>query len=155
MPTSTLPKLTRYDLLRAIHTGRVWHYPAGNGAASPTDRIETDTGHTVLIRPGIRMAALHITGLANHPPIGTNNGRVPWRLTTAGQEEMDRLAPRRPTPDECEALFHAALRAGDPEGAYCALLVMAPQDPHRAERIRDTTLLALAVARDLPRKDHR
>lgn len=51
------------------------------------------------------------------------------------------------TPDECETVFHAALKAGDARGVEAALLVMAPQDPHRAERLYDDLRAALAIAR--------
>jgi hypothetical protein len=50
------------------------------------------------------------------------------------------------TADECETIIHAALSAGDVKAVYYALLAMAPQDPHRAEQIRDTLKLGLALA---------
>lgn len=48
-----------------------------------------------------------------------------------------------PTSDECEEVFHAALRAGDPQGVYSALIVMSIQDPARAQHL--ATLLDLAT----------
>jgi hypothetical protein len=53
-----------------------------------------------------------------------------------------------PTPDECEQIFHAALTAGDARGVEAALMLMAPQDPHRAQMLLDTVRLALAIAQN-------
>ena len=54
------------------------------------------------------------------------------------------------TPDLCEQMFHAALAAGDARGVEAALLVMAPQDPHRAERLYNAVRVALAIRRPNP-----
>lgn len=53
-----------------------------------------------------------------------------------------------PTPSECEEVFHAALRAGDSQGVYSALIVMSVQDPARAQHL--ATLLDLATSTKRP-----
>lgn len=55
-----------------------------------------------------------------------------------------------PTSDQCEEIFHATLRAGDPKGVESALTLLAVQDPHRAQELLDLTRAALAVAREDP-----
>ncbi len=52
-----------------------------------------------------------------------------------------------PSPDRCEEIFHAALKAGDMDGATAALTVMAPQDPYRAAELRALAMLALTMGR--------
>ncbi len=51
-----------------------------------------------------------------------------------------------PTPDMCGLAFHAALQDGDAQGVHAALLVMAVQDPARAQHLHDCLELALQVA---------
>ncbi len=53
-------------------------------------------------------------------------------------------------PDVLERIFHAALAAGDARGVEAALMVMAPIDPHRAERLFEATKGALALASGEP-----
>lgn len=50
------------------------------------------------------------------------------------------------TPDELERLFQAALAAADMQGMGAALTVLAVRDPHRAERLRTSALVALGAA---------
>jgi hypothetical protein len=51
-----------------------------------------------------------------------------------------------PSPADLELVFHAALKAGDAKGVEAALMVMAPQDPQRAQRLFDLLEIALEVA---------
>ncbi len=53
-------------------------------------------------------------------------------------------------PDVLEQIFHAALKAGDARGVEAALTVMAPLDPHRAERLFEATKAGLAMAQGRP-----
>lgn len=53
---------------------------------------------------------------------------------------------QRPTPEQCEAIFFAALHDGDARGVEAALLCMAPQDPHRAEYLSDALRIGLFLA---------
>lgn len=50
------------------------------------------------------------------------------------------------TADQCEQIYHAAMAAGDIDGVYAALTAMAVRDPHRAQDLKDLTLLCLRVA---------
>ena len=56
------------------------------------------------------------------------------------------MSTDRPTPDQCEVIFHEMIRRGDARGVEAALTVMAPQDPHRAERLLGDLRTALALA---------
>lgn len=58
-----------------------------------------------------------------------------------------------PTTDSCERIFYAALEAGDAQGVYSALMLMAPQDPHRAQRLVDALRFALATRQQLQTGD--
>lgn len=51
-----------------------------------------------------------------------------------------------PDPDTCERIFHAALEAGDARGVESALLLMAPQDPHRAQLLHDILRVVLGLS---------
>jgi hypothetical protein len=82
------PTAARLQLLRAVADGRVWHYPAGNGSAWPTDRIDNG-GRLALVRPSYTMTVIEGNGLATHPPTGTNTARVRWDLTEAGRAVLD------------------------------------------------------------------
>jgi len=42
-----------------------------------------------------------------------------------------------PPADECERIFHAALSAGDTRGVEAALVLLAVQNPHRAQALLD------------------
>lgn len=57
------------------------------------------------------------------------------------------------TADDCERIFHAALKAGDTRGVEAALTVLAVRDPHRAQELFDLTRAALVVARTLTDPD--
>ncbi len=59
-------------------------------------------------------------------------------------EPADR--PDLPSPDRCEQIIHEALRTGDMKGVHAALLVMAVQDPHRAESLLLQVQVRLAIA---------
>lgn len=48
--------------------------------------------------------------------------------------------------ETCERIFYAALKAGDAKGVEAALMVMAPQDPNRAQVLLDSVRLALDIA---------
>lgn len=48
--------------------------------------------------------------------------------------------------ETCERIFYAALKAGDARGVEAALMVMAPQDPDRAQVLLDSVRLGLAIA---------
>lgn len=48
-----------------------------------------------------------------------------------------------PSADQCEAIFHAALSAGDVKGVEAALRVLVVQDPRRALDLFETTKTAL------------
>ncbi len=50
-----------------------------------------------------------------------------------------------PTAEQCEETFHAALRERDIRGVEAALLVLAVQDPHRAQDLFETTKVALEL----------
>jgi hypothetical protein len=52
------------------------------------------------------------------------------------------------TADDCVAVFHAALWAGDTIGMEAALTLLAVRDPHRAQTLLDMTRLALELAGD-------
>lgn len=43
--------------------------------------------------------------------------------------------PQLPTADECERIFRAALGQGDMRGVEAALLILAVQDPRRADTL--------------------
>ncbi len=58
--------------------------------------------------------------------------------------------PDLSNPDVLEALFYAALKAGDARGVEAALMVMAPIDPHRAERLLNAVKAGVAVATGRP-----
>ena len=49
--------------------------------------------------------------------------------------------------DDLEAMFRAALQAGDAKGVEAALLLMAPMDPHRADYLLECLKLGLDLAR--------
>jgi hypothetical protein len=51
--------------------------------------------------------------------------------------------PDLPTPDECERIFHAALDKHDVKAVHAALLILAVQDPHRAESLTQATKTTL------------
>lgn len=51
------------------------------------------------------------------------------------------------TPDQLEAAIHKALQLRDVQAVYGLLLLLAPKDPYRADRIRTDLLAALALAR--------
>lgn len=51
------------------------------------------------------------------------------------------------TADQLEAIFHAAIKAGDAKGVHAALRVMVTVDPHRAADLYDTLDLALKIAK--------
>jgi hypothetical protein len=53
---------------------------------------------------------------------------------------------RLPSPADLELAFHAALTAGDAKGVEAALMLMAPQDPHRAQLLLDLVHVAVVVA---------
>ena len=53
---------------------------------------------------------------------------------------------RRPTADQLEAVFHAALTAGDVRGVDAALRVMVAVDPRRAATLYDDLRTAVRVA---------
>lgn len=55
-------------------------------------------------------------------------------------------APPLPTVEQCEQIFFAALKAGDAEGVEAALMLMAPQDPDRAQVLLDSIRFALTIA---------
>jgi hypothetical protein len=55
------------------------------------------------------------------------------------------------TVEQCEQIFHAALKAGDARGVEAALLVMAPQDPERAQVLLDSVRVGLAIAQRMYR----
>jgi hypothetical protein len=57
------------------------------------------------------------------------------------------------TGEQLEQVFHAALQQHDVQGAYYALLLMAPRDPHRAERLLAVTLAALDIAKAVQRTE--
>jgi hypothetical protein len=50
------------------------------------------------------------------------------------------------TPDQLEAIFHAALTAGDAQGVEAAIRVMVGVDPRRAERLYDDLKFAVRLA---------
>jgi len=50
------------------------------------------------------------------------------------------------SPETCVAIFHEAVKAGDADGVQAALTILAPQDPHKAQKLLDSLGLALAVA---------
>ena len=50
------------------------------------------------------------------------------------------------TADQLEAMFHAALSAGDVEGVEAAIRVMVTVDPHRASELWDMLELAVSLA---------
>lgn len=50
------------------------------------------------------------------------------------------------TADQCEEIFHAALRRGDARGVEAALTLLAALDPRRAASLFDQIRLALSVA---------
>ena len=55
-------------------------------------------------------------------------------------------SPRRlPSPGDCELIVHAALEAQDPPGVVLGLKLLAVQDPHRAQRLYDLVLTAIAL----------
>jgi Lon protease-like protein len=58
--------------------------------------------------------------------------------------------PDLTNPDTLEAIFHAALKAGDARGVEAALTVMAPIDPRRAERLLEATRAGVALATGQP-----
>jgi hypothetical protein len=49
--------------------------------------------------------------------------------------------------DTLERIVHAALADGDIKAVEAALTLMAPRDPHRAQRLLDDLREALAIAR--------
>ena len=49
------------------------------------------------------------------------------------------------TPDVCERIIHSALEAGDVKAVHAALILMAPQDPDRAQMLVDTLKLGIAL----------
>lgn len=57
-----------------------------------------------------------------------------------------------PAPDlsaaDCEAIFHAALAAGDTRGVEAALALLAVRDPNRAGLLYDTLRVGLAIAQE-------
>jgi hypothetical protein len=53
--------------------------------------------------------------------------------------------PDLPTADECEKIFHAALGQGDVKGVHAALLILAVQDPRRAEALTRATRTTLSL----------
>jgi hypothetical protein len=53
---------------------------------------------------------------------------------------------RLPSPADLEVAFHAALTAGDAKGVEAALMLMAPQDPQRAQMLLDLLHVAVVVA---------
>ncbi len=58
--------------------------------------------------------------------------------------------PDLTNPDTLEAIFYAALKAGDARGVEAALTVMAPIDPYRAERLLNAVRAGLAIAAGKP-----
>ena len=58
----------------------------------------------------------------------------------------------RPTPDELERVFRAAVSDGDAQGVDAALRLMAVQDPHRAQRLLDALDGALTIAHAVERE---
>lgn len=53
------------------------------------------------------------------------------------------MTDQLPSPDVLEEIVHRALKDGDAKGVHAALLLMAGQDPHRAESILDTIKVGL------------
>ncbi len=50
-----------------------------------------------------------------------------------------------PTADQCEAIFHAALGEGDPDGVEAALRCLVVQDPRRAADLFETAKVSLQL----------
>lgn len=63
------------------------------------------------------------------------------RLGTAWPDETER--PELPSAEQCEQIFHAALKAHDMEGVVTALCILAVQDPHRASDLLEMLNLGL------------
>ncbi len=51
------------------------------------------------------------------------------------------------TAEDCERIFHATLKAGDPQGVHAALTLLAVRDPHRAQELLDIVNLGLEMAK--------
>ena len=54
--------------------------------------------------------------------------------------------PGIPDAATCERIVHAALAGGDMRGVEAALLLMAPQDPRRAQELIDAMQMGLILA---------
>lgn len=54
-----------------------------------------------------------------------------------------------PTADQCEEVFHDALRTGDTKGVEAALTLLAVRDPRRAQTLMDHASATLRIAADL------
>jgi hypothetical protein len=56
-----------------------------------------------------------------------------------------------PTADQCEQIFHAALKQGDIRGVEAALRILIVHDPYRAERLMDLARMALIIVEGVDR----
>jgi hypothetical protein len=59
---------------------------------------------------------------------------------------MTTVDPRTWTADQCETVFHNAVKAGDAKAVDAVLRLLAVRDPHRAKYLYDCLDVALSLA---------